>query len=331
MKACNSLIYIRIHRPLTERTAPAARAQCPDAGAGGGGGDRSRYGLRPGRSRGRGPGSGAGLRAWMRIVDQYGAGRDACAPACGCPGNLAPLQDRLQYLRRKRCERNVRIVSKLQGLGVEIELDEVLHEAHGVERRAPAHRRRAGPQGLREGRQRGLQGISGLLRPGLPAQGGPAARRGRGSPFFAGRHGLPGPSHVAKTARGLAGSLHRTPPALRAHGPSKPITANIPRPLPGAVWSWPAITVWASAADRTITATNKPRIPSGQGLTAPCACPTACWKTCARCAPGAACPARAWCLQIVFGEGTPLLPCGFRRRRMQKSRDPHGGPRFFRQ
>ena len=39
------------------------------------------------------------------------------------PRDLAPLQDRLQYLRRKRSERNVRIVAKLQGLGVEIELD----------------------------------------------------------------------------------------------------------------------------------------------------------------------------------------------------------------
>ena len=47
------------------------------------------------------------------------------------PRDLAPLQDRLQYLRRKRSERNVRIVEKLQGLGVEIELDEVLHEARG--------------------------------------------------------------------------------------------------------------------------------------------------------------------------------------------------------
>ena len=47
------------------------------------------------------------------------------------PRDLAPLQDRLQYLRRKRSERNVSIVEKLQGLGVEIELDEVLHEARG--------------------------------------------------------------------------------------------------------------------------------------------------------------------------------------------------------
>ena len=31
------------------------------------------------------------------------------------PRDLAPLQDRLQYLRRKRSERNVRIVEKLQG------------------------------------------------------------------------------------------------------------------------------------------------------------------------------------------------------------------------
>ena len=57
------------------------------------------------------------------------------------PRDLAPLQDRLQYLRRKRSERNVRIVEKLQGLGVEIELDEVLHEARGES----AGRGQAGP------------------------------------------------------------------------------------------------------------------------------------------------------------------------------------------
>ena len=47
------------------------------------------------------------------------------------PRDLAPLQDRLKYLRGKRSERNIRIVEKLQGLGVEITLDEVLHEARG--------------------------------------------------------------------------------------------------------------------------------------------------------------------------------------------------------
>ena len=47
------------------------------------------------------------------------------------PRQLDPLLERLVYLRGKRSERNVRIVEKLQGLGVEITLDEVLRLARG--------------------------------------------------------------------------------------------------------------------------------------------------------------------------------------------------------
>lgn len=47
------------------------------------------------------------------------------------PRQLDPLLEKLVYLRGKRSERNVRIVEKLQGLGVEITLDEVLRLARG--------------------------------------------------------------------------------------------------------------------------------------------------------------------------------------------------------
>lgn len=47
------------------------------------------------------------------------------------PDDVSLLQGKLKYLRRKRGERNGRIVEKLQGLGIDISMDEVLEEARG--------------------------------------------------------------------------------------------------------------------------------------------------------------------------------------------------------
>ena len=47
------------------------------------------------------------------------------------PEDVSLLQGKLEYLRRKRGERNIRIVEKLQGLGIDISIEEVLDEARG--------------------------------------------------------------------------------------------------------------------------------------------------------------------------------------------------------
>ena len=47
------------------------------------------------------------------------------------PQNVAPLQEKLIWLRAKRDERNVGIVAKLQALGLEVSMDEVRAEAKG--------------------------------------------------------------------------------------------------------------------------------------------------------------------------------------------------------
>lgn len=226
------------------------------------------------------------------------------------PRDLAPLQDRLQYLRRKRSERNVRIVEKLQGLGVEIELDEVLHEARGESVGRPH-----------------IAAV--LVRKGYVKDVSEAFKEYLG---YYGRAYLPKevlqPEEAVEVLSSLGATVCLAHPMLQklpegwleafierlcpaGSRPSMPITANIPRPLPGAAWSWPAITAWASAAARTITVPTSPAFVWARA-TAPCACPTACWKSCARCAPGAACPARAWRpVRSLFGGGreTSHLRC----------------------
>lgn len=47
------------------------------------------------------------------------------------PEDVSLLQGKLEYLRRKRGERNIRIVEKLQHLGIDISIEEVLDEARG--------------------------------------------------------------------------------------------------------------------------------------------------------------------------------------------------------
>lgn len=47
------------------------------------------------------------------------------------PRDVAPLEDQLDYLRRKRCERNRAIVEKLRALGLDISLEEVHAVARG--------------------------------------------------------------------------------------------------------------------------------------------------------------------------------------------------------
>ncbi len=47
------------------------------------------------------------------------------------PEDVAPLQSKLEYLRLKRGERNIRIVEKLQNIGIDISIEEVLDEARG--------------------------------------------------------------------------------------------------------------------------------------------------------------------------------------------------------
>lgn len=47
------------------------------------------------------------------------------------PEDVSPLQGKLEYLWQKRQERNIRIVEKLQNLGIDIAMEEVLDEARG--------------------------------------------------------------------------------------------------------------------------------------------------------------------------------------------------------
>lgn len=47
------------------------------------------------------------------------------------PHDIAPVQEKLRWLQQKRTERNVAIVDRLQVLGLDISMDEVLREAGG--------------------------------------------------------------------------------------------------------------------------------------------------------------------------------------------------------